>query len=32
LHHRANAAQMTFGLCFQLDERRGSGHQQPKSK
>src|SRR5450755_984878 len=26
LHHRANAAQMTVGLYFQLDERRGSGH------
>ncbi len=29
LHHRAKAAQMTFGLCFQLDERRGSGQETP---
>jgi hypothetical protein len=26
LHHRANGAQMTFELHFQLDETRGSGH------
>lgn len=26
LHHRANTAQMTFGLYVQPDETRGSGH------